>query len=334
MSKFFKQFLAGCMAILLVFSFASVNMTVSAAESSESTGSSEITVSDIDGLLEAFEGGYTEIYLESTNSYSIPVGFIIPEGTHLIGDGQVIFELGENLTYSQAGIYICYTNVILENITMQNDSSAEKPVLKIDASNVTLINCNIISNNKQSAVVIHGSTGIEISGCSIEKAYEKTSLLDSDTYPAVQVNAGSSVTFENTVITVKETNQAHITFAYDADSNTDYTEESSIIIDETVSFEGGYSGAAAIYSEAPSDVDRYDQVIVITEEYPEGIVLDRQEENSILGVTTEDTGWYCFNAEADDFALLWGLISGEGYVYTNIAITDPTDFIQSIIFGK
>lgn len=319
-NKYFASVLAALVLACSVLSGSSVFASDTAVnEESESTA---ITyVNNITDLVTALTSG-GEIHV-AAGTYSIPGSFVIPADTHLIGDedGETIFNTGTNTTNSQAGIYIYNDGVVLENITIQNSSSITltKPPLKIEADNVSLINCTIIANNMRSALMMHASSNISITGCTFEKAY--SGLLSSfDGYPVIQANAGTEVVITKTTITAGRDEQAHIQFAYDADSTTDYTAPSYVTIDSSVIFENGYENLGVIYDEAPNSLNRYDKVIVITEDYPEGITLERQTDNSIEGVTTADTGWYCYNLEAEVLED-YGYETEDGIAYISGEIT-------------
>lgn len=318
-SKTMKYFTSMLTALVLACSVLS-GATVFASDTTAAEAAEETTVSYVDNITDLVtalaSGG--EIHV-AAGTYSIPGSFVIPADTHLIGDedGGTIFSTGTNTTNSQAGIYIYNDGVILENITIKNSSSLTltKPPLKIEADNVSLINCTVIANNMRSALVMHASSNVTITGCTFEKAY--SGLLSSmDGYPVIQANAGTSAVITKTTITAKHDEQAHIQFAYDADSNTDYSAASSVTIDSSVTFLNGYGDLGVIYNEAPNELNRYDEVIVITEKYPNGVALDRQLENSVDGVTTEDTGWYCYNLEAEVLED-YGYETNDGLLYVN-----------------
>ena len=95
-------------------------------------------------------------------------------------------------------------------------------------------------------------------------------------------------------------------------------------IDTKITYLGGYEGYATIYSEAPSEIERDDQIIVIPADGSENITLQKQTSVTTTGLATSGTDWTCYNAEAWSVLLFF---SGDSYVYTNA----PNSAIMSYV---
>ena len=305
-------------AFLVAAALVSVSNTVFAG-----TGSSELDqVTTISELQNALTEGAT-IYI-SSGTYEIPDNFTIPADVTLIGETDsagnnlVTFDTGESLTSSQSGLYIYNDGIILQNINITNSTDADKPPVKIEADNVALVNCVITANERGSALVVHGSTGVSLTNCSIEKT-NGTTILSGDYYAVIQVNSGSSVTISGGTITAANYGQAHVTFEYSS-SSTLYDAASKLYLSGNITFTGGYGSYPVIYSAAPSSLSRDDQL------YVNGTLVVKQtssEKTALETTIDESTIWYSFNADAWDTLL----VSYDGYLYST---TNDTSLFNTI----
>lgn len=326
MKSITAKFTALSLALSLIFASLCFGGTAYAADvSSESDDVKTITVSTVDGLQDAFEDDYDVIYLESGTTYEIPSGFTIPEDTTLIGEDGVVFDTADNLTSGLAGLYITNDGVKLENITIMNNSDAEKPPVKIEADDVTLENCVILNYAAQSALVIHASAGVELKNCAVSNCDDETSYMK-NVFAVIQVNAGSSVTVTGGSVETATKYQPHIVFEYGSASY--YANASTLIFDENLNFEGGYSDVATIYSAAPMSVGRADVVKVLTSSYPAGLQLSTTIESGSDYATTkisDEVSWYYYNVE--DWTSFLSF-SYDGCLYTNTNSSSVLTYIK------
>lgn len=282
-------------------------------------------VSDAVSLESAVTVADSTIYVES-GTYILDEGLTIAENVKIIGSstGTVVFDFGEYVKSSQAALYITNSGISFENIIFQNsldeDSTygSKKPVIKIETTDITLTNCTILNYTLASALVIHGSTGIVLSGCTISNK-NTTNSASSNGYAVIQVNSKSAVSIYSGSINSSIEYQPHISFEYDADKSYYGSEyASTLTVDSYVTFSGVYEGYSAIYSAAPSEIERDDQVYIIPEGSSTAVLLNKQTSETKEGLTTDSTGWYSYNAEMWYYKLLGFIpVYLDGYVYTN-----------------
>lgn len=308
-----KKFTAVMAAILLCT--AAFGTTAVCAETAAEDTSGYIQVSTEEAIEAAVQISGSSI-LVAAGSYTFDSGLSIAEGVTLAGNGVVTFDFGTALMSGQAGLYISKNSVTIRNISLVNDSGAEKPVLKIQADDVTLDSCTISNySDEASALVLHDSENAAITDCVISNMTASSSY---NSYPVMQANAGTTVYIQgNSALNTATTYQAHIMFVYE-DGGT-YDDPSTLYFDESVSF-GGASSYAVIYNEVSSTSTRADAVYIYLTGATEATELSTQEDTSTKsGAQTTGTDWYCYNAGAWKYL---GLFSLHGYVYTNTSSGD------------
>ena len=330
-----KHILAFALAAAIAFSFSNIE-TVYADDSVTAT------VSDADKLAEAVTVANSTIYVEA-GTYALDEGLSIAANVKIIGisgsDGEaVIFDTGEYVKSEQAGLYISNDGVTFENITFLNSITTEggdgsgKPVIKIEADDVSLTNCTIINSTLSSALVIHGSTDITLTDCDISNANTEDSPY-LNAFSVLQINSKSTVYIYGGSINSAVDIQPHITFEYDEDKTyygSDYA--STLTLDSHVTFSGVYESYSAIYSAAPSEIERDDQVYIIPQDSSTAVLLNKQTSETKDGLTTGSTGWYSYNAEMWYYKLLGFIpVYLDGYVYTNTS--SGSTVIESIASG-
>lgn len=327
-------------SIFLVFAVLLTTSLSTVSVYAESSDEEYVLLSSVSEIETAVQVEDATVYVAAGN-YIFTSGLSIAENVTIIGvcgeDESVIFDFDENLMSGQAGLYITNSGITLNNITFENSSSTKKPVMKIESDDVQLISCTVSNNAYSSALVIHYGQNIKISDCTIEN-------LDTDTtsnyYSVIQVNSGAKVyVLGDTGIYTSADTQAHIMFVYEED-NSLYEDPNTLYFDDTVAF-SGESSNAVIYSESPDLETRYDKVYIFLSENADeasdeiddsdGTLLLPQESVVKDAYPTAETGWYCYNASAWTYKVLFISYSLSGFVYTNT--DEGAEIVEDIAGG-
>lgn len=333
MTRKFRKLLTAAMTVTILLTSVLGSQTIYASDEIDTSDetSGYVQVSTEEDIEKAVQIEDNKI-LVTEGDYSFDSGLSFAEGVTLVGDGTVTFDFGSVLMSGQSSVYISNADVTLNNIVFKNDSSAGKPVIKIQSSGVSLIDCTIVNAAKASALVLHAATGTVIRGGSVSNTYSAAS---NNSFAVIQVNAGSEVQIlDGTSIVCAHDGQPHIVFSYSSSSSTDYSSASTLKFDESIIFGNGYSDCAAIYNEAPNSLGRSDTVIIITDDYGEQTLQNQEDSDSTEGLNTQYTGWYCYNLAAWSIDIFGYSIGYDGYLYANTADSDIVSAAKAYAYSS